>query len=89
MPNNKSTEKRMRQDLKRRSRNRLRMAKVRETRKKFEELVNGKKVDEARTALSECYTALDRASRHNTISPNKAARLKSRLTRNLNSVAGA
>lgn len=88
MPNTKSAEKRLRQDLKRRSRNRARMTKVRETRRKVQDLVEAGNADEARDALKECYAALDRAARQNTISRNKASRLKSRLTQRVNAIAG-
>ncbi|MFO7820526.1 MAG: 30S ribosomal protein S20 [Lentisphaeria bacterium] len=89
MPNSKSAEKRVRQNEKNNSRNRRRMKAVRQSRKQFEALLQDKKVDEARTALKECYSALDRAGKHNTISPKKATRLKSRLARNLDTAASA
>ena len=87
MPNSKSAEKRLRQDLKRRGRNRARLAKLREARRTFQKFIDAGEVDEAKDALQACYAALDRAGRHNTISPNKAARLKSRLTKRLNTAA--
>lgn len=87
MPNTKSAEKRVNQSQKRKSRNRRRMTAVRENRKEFESLLADNNLEKARESLDRCYSALDKAAKHNTISPNKAARLKARLTRNMNAAA--
>jgi ribosomal protein S20 len=43
--------------------------------------------EEARTALSELYAALDRAARKNVVHPNTAARQKARAARHVQRLA--
>lgn len=86
MPNNASHKKRLRQSLVRRQRNRQVRSEIR-TRTKS--LLSMESADEAQSALSELYTALDRAARKNVIPPNAAARQKARAARHVNRLAGA
>ncbi len=54
--------------------------------KKFEKLVNEGKKDEAKVALNTAIQKIDKALKNNLIHANKAARLKSRLTKKLNNM---
>lgn len=84
MPNNASHKKRLRQSETRRLRNRQVRSEIR-TRSKT--LLQMDSVDEAKAALPELYTALDRAARKNVIPPNAAARQKARAARHVNRLA--
>jgi small subunit ribosomal protein S20 len=86
VPNNASHKKRLRQSLVRRQRNRQVRSEIR-TRTKS--LLSMDSADEAKSALSELYTVLDRAARKNVIPPNAAARQKARAARHVNRLAGA
>ena len=83
MPNNASSKKRLRQDAKRAYRNRVRKDACKSNRKTFLAAVESGDAAAAQTALHECFSALDQAARHNTISKNKASRTKSRLAKQL------
>ncbi len=85
MPNNASHKKRLRQSLVRRQHNRQVRSEIR-TRTKS--LLAMDSADEAKSALSELYTALDRAARKNVIPRNTAARQKARAARHVNRLAG-
>ena len=49
-------------------------------REKFKKLVKMMRKKPSKNALSQAYTALDKAAKKNIIHPNKAARTKSRLS---------
>lgn len=83
MPNNASQKKRLRQSRVRRLHNRQVRSEIR-TRTKS--LLGMTSADEATPALSNLYAALDRAARRRIISPNAAARQKSRLARHVQSL---
>ncbi len=83
MPNIASAKKRLRQDVKRRYRNRLRKNACKGTKAEFIAAVESGDAATAEAALSKCFSALDKAARKNTISKNKASRTKSRLTARL------
>jgi small subunit ribosomal protein S20 len=82
MPNNAAAEKRMRQEKKRRLRNRMVKSTVKTYITKARQAINrGADAQEAvRTAVSE----LDRAAKKGVIHRNNAARRKSRLMKQLN-----
>ena len=80
MPNNASQRKRLRQSNARRLRNRKVRSEIR-TRTKV--LLSMDSAEEAKPALSELYTALDRAARKNLIPSNTAARQKARAARHV------
>ena len=48
--------------------------------KKVKEILKATRTSPTAKALSKSYQALDKAAKHNSIHPNKAARLKSRLS---------
>jgi small subunit ribosomal protein S20 len=83
MPNVKSAEKRMRQAEGRRENNRRRRSEMRSEIKRFRQLLSDKKVDDAREALKEVYSVIDRTAQKGVIHSNTAARYKSRLTKSL------
>lgn len=56
--------------------------------KKFRKLVADQKVEEAKKQLSIVYKKLDKAAKTNLIKKNKAARLKSQLSKQLNALQG-
>jgi small subunit ribosomal protein S20 len=79
MPNRKSAEKRLRQNVVRRGRNRMMKSAVKTQIRKVRELVEAGDVDKAEEAFRLAAKKLDRASSKNVIHPNRAARTKSRL----------
>ena len=86
MPNNASHRKRLRQSREARLRNRRVRSEIR-TRSR--NLLAMESAEEAQAALSDLYTVLDRAARKNVIPPNAAARQKARAARHVNRLAGA
>ncbi len=74
MPVLRHAKKKLRQDKKRKVRNR----KVKDT---FKELVKKAKIAKTPKALSLAFKSLDKAAKQNIIHKNKAARLKSSLTK--------
>ena len=76
MPQHKSCEKRMKQDVKRTARNRADRGNLRTAVRAFRELEAGKRPAE----YSQLQSLLDRAVKKGIISKNRAARLKSRLS---------
>jgi small subunit ribosomal protein S20 len=73
--------KRHRQSLRNRERNRSRRSAVHTVVRKVREHVEAGATDEAKDAVREASSILDRAARRRAIHPNKAARQKSRLAR--------
>ena len=76
MPQHKSCEKRLKQDVKRNERNRAGMGNLRTAVRKFRELEAAKRPAE----YAAFQSLLDRAVTKGLISKNRAARLKSRLS---------
>ena len=76
MPLHRSAKKRMRQNEKRRLRNRIVKTRLRNLKKK---VMGSESAEEARALLSEAYKLYDRAATKGTIHKNKAAREKGRL----------
>ncbi len=81
MPNTKSAKKRLRQSEERRVRNRSARTILRSQVRKVREAVAAGSVDEAQSSFKEATRKLDKAGANKLIHPNKAARLKSRLSK--------
>lgn len=77
----KSAQKANRQNIRRRAVNSERKKNLREILKNYKKLVAAKKIDEAKKALPGVFKALDKMSKVDVIKPNKASRLKSRLSK--------
>ena len=78
MPILKHAKKKLKQDKKRTIKNK----KMKET---FKLLVKKAKADKGASAVSEAFSAVDKAAKKNIISKNKAAHLKSALTKQISS----
>jgi len=83
MPITKSAKKALRQSLRRRARNLARKKDVRDVRVEIRKLVAAGKTKEAEALLPKAYKAFDKAAKRGVIKKNTAARLKSRLAKNL------
>lgn len=83
MPQHKSAKKRVRQNERRRSRNRIHRSKLRTMMKRIR-TIDSK--DEAVTMLNEVKAYLDRLSTTGILHKNKAANYKSKLERRVNSL---
>jgi small subunit ribosomal protein S20 len=84
MPKIKSAKKAIRQSARRQKMNLKRKDAIRENVRELKKALAANNVEEAKQILPRIYKALDKASRAKTIKKNKASRLKSRLTRQLN-----
>jgi len=84
MPQTKSAKKRLRQSLKKAARNRQIKNRVKNSIKKFLQLINQKNVEEAKKRLPEVIKLIDSAWAKGVFHKNKAAREKSKLMRKLN-----
>jgi small subunit ribosomal protein S20 len=86
MPNNKSAEKRMRQEQKRRAHNRSVKSLVKTQVTKARVAITGSNVsaEDAEAAVRAAVSELDRAAKKGVIHRNNAARRKSRLMKQLN-----
>ena len=78
-----SAKKRIRQNEKRRMRNRTRISALKTEIKKFLVLVHDREADKATDQLKVVYKALDQTAAKQTIHVNRAARTKARLTKRL------
>ena len=83
MPNTKSAKKALRQNKKRRLRNRSQRSALRTFVKKARLAIQSADVETAESAVRVAVKKLDQAAAKRLIHPNKAARLKSRLMRRL------
>ena len=83
MPITKSAKKARRQSARRKVQNTKRKDAYKGAIKTYKKLVTSKNVDEVRAKLSLAYKALDKAAKTGAIKKNKAARLKSRLAKQL------
>lgn len=81
MPNTKSAKKRLRQNVVRRTRNRMVKSSIRTQLRKVREAVAAGDLDRADAEFRVAAKRLDRAGQRNIIHRNKAARTKSRLQR--------
>ena len=84
MAHSLSAKKRVRQNLKRRARNRARKDQIKESVKGFTAALTGGKLDQAAEVLRTVVQKLDRVAGKGTIHKNTAARKRSRLTKQLN-----
>lgn len=89
MAHSLSAKKRVRQNLKRRARNRARKALIRDNVKEFSAALTAGDPVKAEEALKKTVQRLDRVASKNTIHKNTAARKRSRLTRKLNALKAA
>lgn len=87
MPQRKAAVKRLRVDKKRRLRNLKIQRDLKKTLKKLQSLLAAKNTEEAKKALQETISKLDKAASKGIISKNTASRKKSRLTIRLNKIA--
>lgn len=85
MPNIKGSEKRMRQQRTREARNRAQRSRMRTAIKK---VMTATDADEATAAYRETVAILDRYASRRLIHPNKAARKKSQLARQIAELGG-
>ncbi|REJ82128.1 MAG: 30S ribosomal protein S20 [Acidobacteria bacterium] len=81
MANHRSAEKRDRQSIKRRERNRSRVSRLRTQIKKLRAAVEAGEQDKAREMLPGTLGLIDRTAQKGAIHANAAARRKSRLTK--------
>ncbi|MFP4104972.1 MAG: 30S ribosomal protein S20 [Phycisphaerae bacterium] len=79
-----SAKKRIRQNVKRRARNRWRKDQIKQAVKTFDEALESGDTTQAEEALKKCYRTLDHIASKGTIHKNVAARKKARLTKRLN-----
>lgn len=86
MPNIKSAKKRMELSRAANARNRAKRSRLRTAIKRVRQ---ASEAAEAETRLKEAVSLLDRAARTRLVHPNRAARLKSRLTRHVNALKGS
>ncbi|MFH0963664.1 MAG: 30S ribosomal protein S20 [Planctomycetota bacterium] len=89
MAHTRSAEKRVRQNMARRARNRAQTSALRSQVKKLRTVVAGGSRDDARKTLSETAKAIDQAAAKGLIKKGTAARYKSRLARSVNAMAPA
>ena len=84
MAHSLSAKKRVRQNVKRRARNRWRKQLIREAVRVFDEALHDGKTDAAAEQLKVVYKRLDQVAAKGTIHKNAAARKKARLAKRLN-----
>lgn len=84
MANHKATKKHARQSLKRRDHNRY-YGKT--TRNAIRSLLNNTDKEAAQTQLPKVVSMIDKLAKHNIIHKNKAANLKSKLTKKVAAIA--
>ncbi len=87
MAHSSSAKKRIRQNEKRRARNRWRKDQIKEAIKGFEVAIHDNDADKAAEQLKVCYKKLDKVAAKGTIHKNAAARKKARLAKKLNKLA--
>ena len=89
MAHSLSAKKRVRQNEKRRARNRARKADLRDVNKTFNAAITAGDIPKAEQELRSVVVKLDRTAAKHTIHKNAAARKRSRLTRRLNALKAA
>ncbi len=80
MPNTKSAKKRLRQSLERRARNRAIKSVVRKQIRAVDTALENNEMETAEAEFRTACSKLDKAGARGTIHPNKAARIKSRMS---------
>jgi small subunit ribosomal protein S20 len=83
MPKIKSAKKAIRQSRRKQKMNLRRKDSIKTNLREYKKALSGNDFEKAKEMLPSVYQALDKAARTNLIKKNKAARLKSRLTRQL------
>jgi len=81
MPHTHSAKKELRKNIKRRARNDAKKTLIKSIKKEIKNFVLNKQTEKAKELLPKFYKAVDKAAKTNTIHRNKAARLKSRLSK--------
>ena len=89
MAHHASALKRMRQSLKRRSRNRKNLSQLKTQVKRLRGVVASGDAAAAQKLLPETVAVIDRSAKKGIVHDNTAARYKSRLTRQVNALSGA
>ena len=89
MANKQSAIKRLRSAERRRLRNRVYLGGARTAVKKARQLIDKGRIEEAREAVRQAASALDKAAEKGIIHKNNAARRKARLMRQLNQIERA
>ena len=89
MPNTASAKKRLRQDVLKRDRNRVAKSQIKTEIRKVLAAVESGDLAAAREAFRGAAKRADRAAAHRVIHPNRAARLKSRLSARIKNLAQA
>jgi small subunit ribosomal protein S20 len=84
-----SAEKQMRQDIKRRARNRKNLSQLKTQVKKLRAAIATGDADAAKKLLPGTVGELDKASKKGVVHDNAAARTKSRLARKVNALSAA
>jgi small subunit ribosomal protein S20 len=84
-----SAKKRIRQNERRRARNRARKAMIKDQSKAFTTALAGNDFSKAESELNKLTQRLDRTAAKHTIHKNAASRKRSRLTRRLNALRAA
>ncbi len=84
MPQRKTALKKLRVDKKRHLRNLIIKTDLKKGIKKFQALLSSKKLQEAKSALIEIISKLDKAAKKNILHKNTARRKISRLSKRLN-----
>lgn len=87
MPITKSAAKAMRQSTRRKKQNLLKKEAYKGAVRDVKKMLASEKVEDARMLLPKLYKMLDKAAKTNVIKKNKADRLKSRITKRINSKA--
>ena len=86
MPNTKSAERRMRNNARKHTNNRIVKSRLKSLEKNYGDLVKAGKKDEATTAFRGLSSAFDKAAKRGIVHKTKANRKKSRLSAHLASL---
>ncbi len=86
MPRTKSVQKRIRQNEKRRVRNRANVSRYKTATKKLEAAIKQKDTAKARELLPGVAATIDKAASKNALTKNSASRKKSSLSRRVNAL---
>ena len=89
MAHHASAEKQMRQDIKRRARNRKNLSQLKTQVKKLRAAIATGDAEAAKKLLPETVGQIDKASKKGVVHDNAASRTKSRLTRKVNALSAA
>ena len=86
MPTIKSSKKRLRQNAKKRERNKIRKDKLKKVVKEIEGLIDQGEKEKAEEMVPEFMKTVDRAAAKGPLHKNKAARIKSKIMKKLNDI---